>query len=256
VQTSIHDFTRFLVKLCHQLMGSGCSSNRVETLAQRLGATYGFEVEALAIPTGVWLAIRSSDTQLVELTRIQSWSVDLDRLARLNDLVDAIINHNLDLAEGQKLLKNVETCPAPYNMPMTLIAGGFASMTLMFSLGSATVGWLMAFPLGVATQVLNKYFLVGENRRFLSDFLAAAFVGLYAHAAKLVVPAISPQQLIIAGIIGMVPGLTLVNAIHELAQKNLVSGSAKLVEAFLIGTSLTFGVATAVAIMEVVAKWL
>jgi uncharacterized membrane protein YjjP (DUF1212 family) len=101
----------------------------------------------------------------------------------------------------------------------------------------------LALPVGMLVQVLSKYALVGENRRYISDFVCGAVVALCAWAMRGVFPGIDVPRLIVGGLVALVPGLVLVNAVHEVAQKNLVSGAAKLLEALVITASLGCGVA-------------
>jgi uncharacterized membrane protein YjjP (DUF1212 family) len=56
-------------------------------------------------------------------------------------------------------------------------------------------------------------------------------------------PTINVPRLIVGGLISLAPGLSFVNALHEVAQKNLVSGAARLLEAVVTAITLAFGVA-------------
>jgi uncharacterized membrane protein YjjP (DUF1212 family) len=244
----LREFLCLLRETCRRLMECGCSSNRVEVLAQKLGTSWGFEVEALAIPTGVWLTVRQGDVNLVELTRIRSWSVDLDRLARINDLVENLHGHRISIPEARQLIGAEVRAQPPYGMLATLFGGGVSSAILVYHYGGSRLEMALVLPVGLAVQALSKYALVGENRRFISDFVCGAVVALYAWAMHRVFPAIDLPRLIVGGIVALVPGLVLVNAVHEVAQKNLVSGAAKLLEAMVITASLGCGVAFALGI--------
>ena len=239
----MREFLDFLREISGLLIGCGCSSNRVELLTQKLGASWGFEVEALAIPTGVWITVRSGATNLVELTRVRSWSVDLDRLARLNELVDSIYDHKISITEAVRKVRAERLMPPPYGPALTLIAGAGSSPILVYNYGGSTLETILALPLGIGVVCLAKYVFTGdETRRHLGDFMGAAFIAAYACIAHALIPQVEETRLIVGGIVVLVPGLILVNAVHEVAQKNLVSGGAKLLEAFMITASLAFGV--------------
>jgi uncharacterized membrane protein YjjP (DUF1212 family) len=62
-------------------------------------------------------------------------------------------------------------------------------------------------------------------------------------------------RLIIGGLISLVPGLVFVNALHEVAQKNLVSGAARLLEAIVTAITLTFGVAAVLGFAHYLQRW-
>jgi uncharacterized membrane protein YjjP (DUF1212 family) len=131
---------------------------------------------------------------------------------------------------------------------VTAAAGGLSSPLLVHTYGGSLSEILVAFPLGIGVQILNKYVLVGEASRFLNDFLCAAFVALFSWSAARLLPGLDMARLIVGGIVILAPGLVTVNAVHELAQKNLVSGTAKLLEALMIAASLVSGVVCALGI--------
>lgn len=239
----MREFLALLRLTCRYLMECGCSSNRVELLTQKLGDSWGFEVETLAIPTGVWISVRRGTVNYVELTRVRTWSVDLDRLARLNELVDEIHAHRISISEACQRLTVESNSKPPYGVLPTLLAGAGSSPILIYNYGGSTREILLSLPIGVIVQILTKYVFVGENRRYISDFLSASFVALYASACATIFPGIDVPRLIVGGLVILVPGLVLVNAVHEVAQKNLVSGAAKLLEALVITASLACGVA-------------
>lgn len=242
-QPGMREFLDFLREISGLLMECGCSSNRVELLSQMLGVSWGFEVEALAIPTGVWISVRRGSTNLVELTRVRSWSIDLDKLARLNELVDSIYDHRVSIREASARLKIERCVPPPYGPFLTLLAGAGASPILVYNYGGSPLETALAFPLGLGVVFLAKFVFVGaDNRRHIGDFMGAVFVAAYACIAHAFLPAVEETRLIVGGVVILVPGLVLVNAVHEVAQKNLVSGAAKLLDAFMITASLAFGV--------------
>src|SRR6185295_5151392 len=55
----------------------------------------------------------------------------------------------------------------------------------------------------------------------------------------------------LSAVIALVPGMTLTTGLAELAQKNLVSGAARLMEAFVGFLSILFGIALAIGLEHV-----
>ena len=216
---SIRSLVDFLMETCRVAIECGCSSNRVEMLVTRLGEAWGFSVEAAAIPTAVWLSVRGRGQQIFELVRVKTWYINLERLALLNDLVDQIEHHEIYLDEAILRLKDISHSPSPYPGWLTLAAGGGSSVAVVYSSGGRHHEIGAAFAMGIICQGSRHFFATG-NRRYLSDFFTA---------------------MIVAG--GAV-------FVHEIAQKNLASGSARILEAFMIATSLAFGVAAMLGIMH------
>ena len=230
----------FLMATCRVAVESGCSSNRVELLVTRLGEAWGFSVDAAALPTAVWISVRGRGEQIIELVRVAKWGIDLNKMALLNDLVDQVDNRQMALDEAVEKLKTIGDQAAPYPVWLTILAGGGSSLALVAASGGRNHELAVAFGLGIICQLAMRTFSEG-NRRFLADFIAAMLVAGAAACAE-VLGDVNIARLIIGGLISLVPGLVFVNALHEVAQKNLVSGAARLLEAIVIAISLAFGV--------------
>jgi uncharacterized membrane protein YjjP (DUF1212 family) len=232
----------FLMATCKVAIECGCSSNRVELLITRLCEAWGFSVDAAATPTAVWLSVRGRGQQILELVRINKWGIDLNKLALLNDLVDQVEKRELALDEAVLHLVKIQKQPPPYPKFITVIAGGGSSMAMTaYSAGQGTEV-VAGFVLGAVCQLSVRFFAEG-NRRYLAEFLTAMIVAGCAAGFSVLWPEINMPRLIIGGLISLVPGLVFVNALHEVAQKNLVSGAARLLESLMTAVSLAFGVA-------------
>lgn len=246
---SLKALTDFLKETCRVAIECGCSSNRIEMLVARLGEAWGYQVEAAAVPTAVWLSIHGRGQQTFELVRVRTWSINLDRLAQLNDLVDEVENRRVFLEEAVDKLKVISVSPNPYPRWLTLCAGGGSSVVVTYMSGGRQLEIACAMALGMFCQLSMSFFASG-NRRYLADFFTAMGVAFAASAAEHFFPTMDMARLIIGGLISLVPGLIFVNSLHEVAQKNLASGSARILEAFIIAFNLSFGVAAALGFVR------
>jgi uncharacterized membrane protein YjjP (DUF1212 family) len=244
----------FLTTTCRVAVESGCSSNRVELLVTRLGEAWGFSLDAAALPTAVWISVRGRGEQIIELVRVTKWGIDLNKMALLNDLVDQVGNHQMALDEAVVKLEAIGRQAPPYPVWLTILAGGGSSLALVAATGARNNEMILAFGLGIICQLSMRTFSEG-NRRFLADFIAAMLVAGAAAVAGLFVGDVNLARLIIGGLISLVPGLVFVNALHEVAQKNLVSGAARLLEAVVIAISLAFGVGSVLGLAHYIQIW-
>ena len=244
----------FLMATCRVAIECGCSSNRVELLVTRLGEAWGFSVDAAALPTAVFLSVRGRGQQINELVRLNKWSIDLNKLALLNDLVDQVEKREMALDEAVLKLQDINRQPPPYPLFLTILAGGGSSFALVAASGGRGVELIAAFILGTVCQISLGLFAEG-NRKYLADFFTAMMVAGCAAALAIAWPNVNMPRLIIGGLISLVPGLVFVNALHEVAQKNLVSGAARLLEAVVTAITLTFGVAAVLGFAHYLQRW-
>jgi uncharacterized membrane protein YjjP (DUF1212 family) len=252
---SIRSLVDLLVEICRVAIECGCSSNRLEALVGRLGDAWGYSVEAAALPTAVWLNVKGNGQHVLELVRVKQWSINLDRLSLLNELVDDVENHVTYLDEAVEKLSVIARSKSPYHSLLTYAAGGGISITLTYSYGGRGAELAASFAIGVLCQFIFKRF-AGENRRFLAEFFSAMCVALAASFAVWASPEMSLPRLVIGGLISLFPGLVFVNSLHEIAQKNLSSGSARLMEACMIAVNLSCGVAAALGVIKYVTRML
>jgi uncharacterized membrane protein YjjB (DUF3815 family) len=61
-------------------------------------------------------------------------------------------------------------------------------------------------------------------------------------------PSVSREVIVLAGVIALVPGMTLTTGLAELARKNLVAGAGRLMEALVAFTLILFGIAFEIGI--------
>lgn len=243
-----------LTETCRVAIECGCSSNRIELLVTRLGEAWGFSVDAAALPTAVWLSVRGRGHQIVELVRVTKWGIDLNKLADLNDLVDQVSSRQLHLDEAVQKLKEISKKPSPYPRILSIIAGGGSAFALVAASSGRGFELLAAFILGTICQLSLSFFSEG-NRKYLAEFFTAMLVAGGAAGLSTVWPDINVPRLIVGGLISLAPGLPFVNALHEVAQKNLVSGAARLLEAVVTAITLAFGVAAVLGFAHYIEKW-
>ncbi len=243
-----------LAETCRVAIECGCSSNRVELLVTRLGEAWGFSVDAAALPTAVWLSVRGRGHQIVELVRVTKWGIDLNKLADLNDLVDQVASRQLHLDEAVEKLKTISLKPSPYPRILSITAGGGSAFALVAASNGRGHELIAAFMLGAICQLSLGFFSEG-NRRYLAEFFTAMLVAGGAAGLSSLWPDINVPRLIVGGLISLAPGLPFVNAMHEVAQKNLVSGAARLLEAVVTAITLAFGVAAVLGFAHYLERW-
>ncbi|MEZ4743762.1 MAG: threonine/serine exporter family protein [Bdellovibrionota bacterium] len=112
-EDELTQFNQLLSECSKLLIESGCSSNRLESLLAKLGGIWNFEVESLALPTGVSIMVKKNGKQSVSLSRVRNWQINLDKIQQINDAVDLFFSEKPEISEALKTLKAIEESPAP-----------------------------------------------------------------------------------------------------------------------------------------------
>ncbi len=242
--------TALLVRLGRLLLSYGCPTHRLEACLRLAAECHGYRAEVLGVPTGVWISLDDGrGAPQVRLVRVDGWTVDLGRLAARDAVVNRVSDGQLTVAQAEAALDAIEAEPLRYGPIAHLAAGALASASAAAFFGGGVTTVAIALLLGLCAMGLGMQMGRHARTRLLTDFAIGALAGAGAWLAATIDPTTLRRPLVLAGVIGAVPGLTLTSALAELAAKNLVSGTARLMEAGMTLLSLIFGLAT-VATLE------
>lgn len=235
---------RFILAVARALHTAGTTSQRLEdsldVLARRLGLPQPL---FFSTPTSIMCAFGEPERQEVHLLRVRPAGPNIGRLSKLDRVVTGVLVGTLDRETALAEVEAIEREASPYGALLTVLAFGLGSAGIARILGGGIVEIAVGGLLGIITGALEA---AAEHVRklaqvfeplaaFVAAFLATAIAGTFGPYAR--------PTAILAGIVVLLPGLTLTNGIRELAERHLASGTARLAGAAMVLISLTFGVA-------------
>lgn len=232
----------FMSEYGRAYLASGGPTSRYEEDMFLLGRKIGFPTEVFATPTGIFVSCVDTDGKShTTLSRIKDGSMNLGKLCWLEGIFRDVYSQKISLSQANKILNSKIVQKPPYTFWQTLLASyvsGFALsypafQQLLPALASgfiASATWWVSGP-GLRTRITSSIF---------RDFIGCVVTLGLATAFQVLMPA-PFEAFSIGGLVVLVPGLQLTTAIAELADQNLVSGTAKLMQAVL--TLLALGLA-------------
>lgn len=232
----------FVVRLAKALHRFGIPAHRMEALLAEVSEKVGLEARFSSTPTAIFASFGPPEALRTGLIRADPGELDLGKLADLDDLATAVSRDQITLEEAAPRLDHILEAPHPYPPWMTALA---------FLLSSAGASYLLGgrgreVILGAAIGLWVALFALFASRRKMGRLVEAvgSFGGtLIALLAMRLLGPLSLQQSIIAGLIILLPGLSLTIAMTELATRHLTSGTTRMVGAVLILFEMGFGVA-------------
>jgi uncharacterized membrane protein YjjP (DUF1212 family) len=234
----------FVLRLGRALQCYGLSSQRLEDLlgatAERLGLS-GHQF--FSTPTSIMASFGPVGRQHTHMLRTEPGEVNLGKLAALDRLGVQVADGRCTPEEGSAEIVRIAAAPPPYGpMPVTLAFGLVSGAACQF-LGGGGREVLAAAVLGLGLGFLAL--LTGALPRLGGVFepLAAFLVSAGAIGMAHLLGPMSVLTATLAGLIVLLPGLTLTTAMAELATRHLASGVARLSGAFSTFLALAFGVA-------------
>ena len=213
---------------------------RVLALARALGLE---DAQISVTPTVIDVTVGSLGAQRSYTLRVRPSTVDLDRIARLDDLVRDILEGRLGTDGALTSLEALRDQPLRRPVPILLAAYALAGAALTPVLGggwreaatAALVG-LVVGAIAVATRgIVRAEPIAAPIAAVSASFTATAIAQLGFDA--------SPDLVTLAALVTFLPGMTLTIGMRELASEHLQSGVANTASALVQLLGLVFGVA-------------
>ena len=233
----------FVLRLGHALHASGYAAHSLEDVLQKVCDRLGIVGQFFTTPTAIMAAFGPLDHQQTHLIRVQPGELNLGRLSALDDVVQAGLEGRMSPQEGSAAIDRILTKRPTYPWWLRVFGYAIVSAAGCRFLGgayddvvvSATVGLLI----GVIALAFKRFTITSHVFELTASFVSSALVTFVAAQGL----HISIPTATLAGVITLLPGLTITVAMTELASRHLSSGSARLSSAFIVFAAMTFGVA-------------
>ena len=239
----------FVMELGSALHRFGTPAHRLEGAMGAVAGQLSLEAQVLSTPTSVMAGFGPLEQQRTILVRVDPGEVNLEKLSDLDRVADEVGRGQLDVTEGVQRVRGISARPGRYPAPLRVLAFGLlsASVAVFFNGGWYEVA--TAGPIGLVIGLLSLGFRRNPAGGRVFELVAAFAAAAMAHGAVALGFPVSLRIAILAGLIVLLPGLTLTVAMTELATRNLVSGTARLTAAAMTFLEITFGVALAEILM-------
>ena len=224
------------------MMESGAETYRVEDTMLRMARSQNMEdAQSYCTPTGIIFSL--GKTQPTRITSITSRVTDLHRIALVNNVSRKLTSQMITLEQAYDELKKIEK--TNYFLPISIqvIAASLASSCFLVMFGGIWSDIPAAFVAGGVGHYVVTVIHQLTRVKFFSEFSAALVVGLIAFFAVQFGLGTELDHIILGGVMPLVPGLLITNAVRDLMAGHFTSGMAKGAEAFLTAFAIGSGIA-------------
>ncbi len=218
----------FLATMARELHLAGIATDSLEETLLNIADAIGLSVQIFALPTNITLAIGPRWDQKVIMMRLDPGRVNLRKIALLNEIYDDLRAGKIDYREAAVLVNNIDRRWPGLNVLWEIPALALVALGVAILLSGGTRELIVAASIGAFTGVISA--IATKN-----EIVARLFEVIAAFAATLIVAAfthfVGPANLyisIVAGVVVLLPGYSLTLALHELANGDLVAGTARL----------------------------
>jgi uncharacterized membrane protein YjjP (DUF1212 family) len=233
-----------VMKLGRALHMAGSSAQFIEAGMEAAARRLGIGGQFFSTPTALFASFRDElGEPRTILERVEPGAVNLERLSDLDELLGDLVAGKVGAREATDRLRALDHTRARYGPLLTTISFALASGAGAQFLGGGVREIVAATLLGLLTGVLASIAAKTPAVGRLFEPIAALLASLSATLAATALPPLSAFLVTLAGLIVLVPGLTLTVAISELASRQLQSGSARFAGALTLFFAIALGVA-------------
>jgi uncharacterized membrane protein YjjP (DUF1212 family) len=234
----------FTLRLGHALNQNGYPADSLKAMLSAVSAKLGLpHVETYTTATGLQMAFGPLSRQRTYLMAVTPGSLNLSKMTRLDEVALQVMEGRLTPADGIARIERIVAVASPYGPLPTMLAYALASGSFARLLGGGVREITIALLIGGLTGLLAL--IAGRSDRMeslfapLAAFLAAFLAGAIAAGALPLASGIVS----LAGLVVLLPGLTLTIALEELSTRHLVTGVGRLSSALIAFLGIVFGVA-------------
>ncbi len=242
---------RFIVKLGKMLHKYGTPAFRLEAYLSEVSTYLGVHASFIATPTSITFVIWSDqhEDEYNHAARLQPGELDMSALSLTDELANELIAGQVTLTEADQRLDAINEMPSPYGKVITGLAFALATGSFSMLMGAS---WAEIFWTGLLGLVTYTWVLWSQKSKRVSLMLepVTSFgAGILACAiSRYFDPGINIPLMVLSSVIVLVPGLALTMGLSELSNRNLVSGTARIMDAIMQLFKLYFGAFLGVAV--------
>lgn len=241
--TDFDDKRRFIIRLGKALHKFGTPAYRMEAHLQTVASFLGIYASFIVTPTSLTfiLADNEDHQEYNHMVRVTPGDIDLGSLARTDELVDELSSGQRTLSEAIERLDEIVNKPNPYGRFLTFLAFGASSGAFAMLMHTSWNDVFWSTLLGLLCCLFVFWAERSKRVTAMLEPLAALVCALLASLIAQYDPSINANLVVLSAVIAFIPGLALTLGFSELAERNLISGTARIMDAIMVLFKLFFG---------------
>lgn len=228
------------------ILQNGGETYRTEETMIAIGTALGAQsTSSFVTPTVAMLTcVDEEGHSYTRIQRITNRTINLGKISRVNELSRRLVkkNHTTDFGLVESLLNRIKNTPL-HNPFTVVLATAFASFCFSLLFLGALRDASVAFFIGALLRVVLFFITPLGLSGFIISVIGGSVISVLSGLSVYLGLVASSGNISISVLMSLVPGLAIVNAIRDIISGDLVAGSARLMEAFVIAAALSLGAA-------------
>ncbi len=237
------DAIAFVLALGRALHRYGTPAHRLEEGLMVCCRRLGLDAEVFSTPTTIIMSFGDPTELKTRMQRVEGGELDMGKLAQIDALADRVAEQVISPAEGVAALDAILAAPPAFGRGISTLAHGVTAGAIAIFFGGALADVALAAAIGLSLGLLAQYVQRSTDQARVFELVGATFASFAAGVISTLWHAITPSVVTIAALVVLLPGMSLTVAMTELATRNLIAGTARLMSAVIVLLELVVGVA-------------
>jgi uncharacterized membrane protein YjjP (DUF1212 family) len=226
----------FILKVGVAAHKYGSTSTRLESFLSTLSNRMGYQGVFKATPVEIVFGLRETtdSPQRLEVMATPPPNIDLDKLARLGELLNEIKEGSLSIPDAYARIDAIDQVPPPWGKFASLLGYVFTGLGLAPLLGA---GWTDTFVATVFSILVYGLVLLSARMGAITmswmPLSTALITGFLATLVKYWVPDLNLVLVILSAVAIILPGYSISLGAGELVAQHVLSGVSNLMSGLI-----------------------
>ena len=233
------------------MLVAGAETHRVEDTISRILKTTNFSrCDAFVVTTGIMLTLEDWRVGTISLNRrVGQKQTNLGNIEKVNAISRKYCSGQLTLKETFHQLKYMQSVSYPDWLTYLAIIVCAACFALILG-GTITEFWIAAFNgiFIILSRIVNRKLQLNS---FVLNMFASYFIAFTSALFQtLFYPELLLEPLIAGSVMVLLPGMAMTTGIRDTLEGDFMSGTARMIEAFVIAASVGVGIGVGISSCE------
>ena len=235
-KVSFDEAWEFIVKVGVAAHQYGSTSTRVEYFLSGLADKLGYQGVFKSTPTEITFALRETPNavQRIEIMPLPTPNTDLDKLARLGDLLKEIEEGKVSIADAYERIDAIDQVPPPWGKFASMMGYALTGLGIAPLLGAGWNDTIVATVLSILVYILVQISArIGPVAMSWMPLNTALIAGFVAAIIKYWIPDLNLVLVILSAVAIILPGFSISLGAGELVAQKILSGMANLMSGLI-----------------------
>ena len=238
----MHEVIDGVVEAGKIMLENGSEIYRSEETMIRMANSFGiYDIDIFTLATCIYVTCRIEGETYTRIKRTYPKSTDLSKISRINQLSRNMSNHSISIEEFKQQLLEIESYKKPKRLlvasTMALTSAVFAYMLQTCSLNDFLCTAFVGFIAYYIYDFMNQHQMHGMFKNLIVTMVIAVMAILCVELGL----GHKIDDIIIGGIMLLVPGVATTNAVSDTLMGDILSGMIRVLEAITSAIGIAMG---------------